>query len=250
MAWRLSLTSGADSSTQAPLAKRRNVGPDAGGEGEDDHQGAGLRSMMLNLQKLSLHQQQTLKSVCSSAWTTYKVQNSSDCVVGAREAGQAYAAAVAKKRTNHGLGSPHTHVAMPSVEGLVAMGEAAQLQEERDVLQVLLDELTARGPLAVDDLFPYFKVVDLSKGGSGRKRREGGDDAPKISLLQFQMSPFATVELTGVNLGSVQLRLVAIRGAIDRILTKAGAEKCSGAGPPMALERLVQKDVDSLQRRK
>lgn len=38
--------------------------------------------------------------------------------------------------------------------------------------------------------------------------------------------------VTGVNLGSVQLRLVAIRGAVDRILTKSGAEKCSGAGPP------------------
>lgn len=48
----------------------------------------------------------------------------------------------------------------------------------------------------------------------------------------------------------LQLRFVAIRGAVERILTKAGAEKCSGAGPPMALERLVQRDIGSLQPRK
>lgn len=238
MSWRLTI-SAAESSSQAPLAKRRNTGGDAD---EDEGDAVGMKSMLLKLQKLTLHQQQT-RSVSSAAWTTYKG------VGRERAAGQSYAAAVSKKRTGHGRGNPHIHVAMATLEGAVVMGEAAQMPEERAVLQILVDELTARGPSAVHDLFPYFKVVDLSNGGAGRRRQEG-EEVPKISLVQFKMSPFATLELAGVNLATVQLRLVAVRDAVGRILLKSGAEKSSGAGVPMALERLVQKDVDSLQRRR
>lgn len=122
---------------------RRNLG----GEGGDEHEGAdaGLAAMVVNLQKLSLYQQQTIRSLCSAAWITYKVPNGSACVGRAREAGQRYSAAVSKKRSGHGLGSPHIHIAMAAIEGVAAMGEAAQMPDERGVLLVPFDELTAKG---------------------------------------------------------------------------------------------------------
>lgn len=57
----------------------------------------------------------------------------------ARAAGQAYAAGVAKQRTGHSLGSPHVHVAITSVEGMVVMGEGSQMLGEAAVLKVLAE---------------------------------------------------------------------------------------------------------------
>lgn len=251
MAWRLSLS---EASSPAPLAKRRNTGDaassvGAGAVGREDE--GDMRDMLINLQKLSLHQQQTLRSVCSGAWTTYKVPNCSECIVRARAAGQAYAAGVAKQRTGHTLGSPHVHVAIAAVEGMVVMGEASQLPEEAAVLKVMTEEMSAKGMAMVDSVFPFFKVVDLSKGSAGRSKRGGGSEvSTPISLVQFQMSPFATPDLVGVNLATPGSRLAAVRDAMDRILLKNGGERDSGTAPPMALERVVQKDIDSLQNRR
>lgn len=108
--------------------------------------------------------------------------------------------------------------------------------------------MSAKGMASVDGVFPFFKVTDLSKGSATRKKRTGGSgEATPISLLQFQMSPFANLDLNGVNLATPAMRL---GDAMDRILVKGGAERASGSAPPMALERVVQKDMDALQSRR
>lgn len=181
MAWRLQPADEMPASLQVagPSAKRRNLGGEGGDEGEGADEG--LAAMLLNLKKMSLYQQQTLRSLCSAAWTRYKVPNGSACVVRAREAGQRYSAAVSKKKVGHGLGSPHIHIAMSVLEGVAAIGEAAQMPDERGVLMVLLEELTNKGPLMVDSIFPFFSRRSQPRRGESPPQGGRGGRAAVVA---------------------------------------------------------------------
>ena len=263
MSWRLRPRSEHGSDDQRPT-KRREVGAD------EDADAVGLREMMANLQRLSLYQQQTLRQLCSSVWTTWKIDSSSVAAVDGREAAQSYHSQVMKVRKGHGLGSPHIHIAMAVLEGCSKMALQGGLTTEHYYLSRICTYLEAQGPMKIDELVPFLRLKDLSgggksKGGKGKGGKKAAaaagsqdaeamdtrdmEDPAHVTLLMYQLNPLADITVLGdgVPLQAVD-RVRLLHRYIENVFKHYKGEKGSGMAPPMAIERLVQRDLTTLSR--
>jgi hypothetical protein len=97
-----------------------------------------MKSMMMNLQKLTLNSNQQLRAIMASAWTSFLVPASAGCIRAAQISGARYSELVAKGgQQAKELGPPHVHKFATFLEGLVAEAEA----EHKEVLKALVAKL-------------------------------------------------------------------------------------------------------------
>jgi len=258
MAWRLRPAAGQASEERPSKVAKKSAA-------DSDEEESDMRSMVANLQRLSLYQQQTLRQLCSSVWTTWKLDSSLDVVVDGHAAAQRYHDTVMKDKTGHGLGSPHIHIAMAVFEGLAKMATKADCKQEYTYMTIVLGYLEAKGPSKVDELVPFLRLKDLYGGrntkGSRKKSKKGktddldideGDgakDNKSMSILMFQLNPLAELEFGGDGIPDNDvLKVKAIYRCIEKICIHFKGEKGSGMAPPMSIERVVQKDLNSLMK--
>ena len=208
----------------------------------------------------------------ASLWTTLLCPFGAALLGPARAAAADYAKAVHGKK-NHGLGSPHVHIAAAFLEAAAAskkLGEA-----ERAWLTSALKTFEAEGgQQLLAEVIPHFRLRDLrARKGKGKGRRDEGDPPSSSqimdvdgaegvkeekferTLVTMSFNPLAQWKVKHAGQGGDhQVQDVAatthLREVVLKVLLAEGGELAQGGAPASNLERMVQKDVEGAGRRK
>ncbi|CAK0911273.1 unnamed protein product, partial [Prorocentrum cordatum] len=222
----------------APKYQRLGGGKRGGGSDEVD-----LVDAMVSLQKMGLRQDQRAREHEHMLSLFYMMTKKSKICQMGLEAGLDYYAAVAKRGKGHGLGAPYLHVAAGAFDGLV---EDAQEGQHKAVLQAYQRLFhTEKGMKFVKEVFGSFRVKEAHN-------EEGTAEKDVKVKASFNLNPLADVamliECLKVKTEGDVPSLGILRRAMMLALEEAGGVQSDGPAPKDELTRVVERQMQGLQR--
>ena len=263
VSWRLQSKGGEQEGPPSAKVPRTRTSRASLGRNEDDeteegegntntNMNKGMRNMIMNMQKLSLFTIQGQRALAGGLWTTFIAPPGLECVAAGVAAKEQYFTGVEGNK-NHGKGSPHIHVSIAFLEGLIKQTS----EQDKDWMLELHKAMEKGGPTTIHEITPYFAIKDLRQNGgkkaNGKKTNAG--DAEDMSAEEGINKRAFLVQIHFGMAAGVQVKeqmnvMVALhyKAAIIKHMQGKGATMEVGTPPPPKVQRQVQQDLDKLQR--
>ena len=230
---------------RGPKGGKGNLAKRGGGAG----QGADLREAVVSTQKLVLRVAQESREYQNALYDFWLVPSEAPLITAGTDAGQQYNTEVKKRGKGHGLGPPHCHIAIATVEAAIKVFDVTEdksQQASQSYLQEWVDSVNGiHGLRLIDATFSLFKV-------KAAYQRE--DNMQEMTKVMFGIKSYADYK-TALRMSGAEKELVdkarrfapdVLREALNHALFLSKGSMPMGAGPKTELERVVERQLKQL----